>query len=220
MVLKRLRDMTVATINEGLDKIENPVVMLNQYMRDLEVEIVKAEQAITKQIVMKNRFEQMLTETKQMINKRKHQAEIALDSGEEELARKALSQKLHYEEKVKQYNEHFEDVCKQVTELNEQLHEMKEKFYEMRDRKYQLMARANSVMAKQQMNATMNRFDYESTAKGFARIEERILEMEVSSTIQRKSRYEPNEMPGADFDNHDAIDQELEAIRSAKQNAN
>ncbi len=57
MVLKRLRDITVATIHEGLNKIENPVVMLNQYLRDLEEEISRAKDSITKQIMLENIFQ-------------------------------------------------------------------------------------------------------------------------------------------------------------------
>ncbi|MFP9216828.1 PspA/IM30 family protein, partial [Enterococcus faecalis] len=44
MVLKRIRDMFVASVHEGLDKMENPKVMLNQYVRDMESDIAKAKQ--------------------------------------------------------------------------------------------------------------------------------------------------------------------------------
>lgn len=47
MVLKRIRDMFVASVHEGLDKMENPKVMLNQYVRDMESDIAKANNCET-----------------------------------------------------------------------------------------------------------------------------------------------------------------------------
>ena len=35
-IFKRMKDMTKASVNELLDKMEDPVVMLNQYLRDME----------------------------------------------------------------------------------------------------------------------------------------------------------------------------------------
>ena len=47
-IFKRVRDITVASINEILDKVEDPVAMLNQYLRDMESEIQKAEVAVAR----------------------------------------------------------------------------------------------------------------------------------------------------------------------------
>lgn len=56
MVLKRIRDMFVASVHEGLDKMENPKVMLNQYVRDMESDIAKAKQTIVKQHTIAYQF--------------------------------------------------------------------------------------------------------------------------------------------------------------------
>lgn len=41
-VFKRIKDMTKASVNDMLDKVEDPIVMLNQYLRDMEAEIHEA----------------------------------------------------------------------------------------------------------------------------------------------------------------------------------
>ena len=38
-IFKRMKDITKASLHEALDKLEDPVVMLNQYLRDMEQEI-------------------------------------------------------------------------------------------------------------------------------------------------------------------------------------
>ena len=49
-VFTRIKDMTKASINEVLDKVEDPIIMLNQYIRDMEEEIAQAEVTVAKQI--------------------------------------------------------------------------------------------------------------------------------------------------------------------------
>jgi phage shock protein A len=61
-VFKRITDMTKAGMNEMLDKVEDPVVMLNQYIRDMEEEIAQAEVTVAKQIANERKLLQRLEE--------------------------------------------------------------------------------------------------------------------------------------------------------------
>ncbi|MHB1629952.1 MAG: PspA/IM30 family protein, partial [Bacilli bacterium] len=38
-VFKRIRDITAASVNDMLDKAEDPVKMINQFLRDMDEEI-------------------------------------------------------------------------------------------------------------------------------------------------------------------------------------
>ncbi|MCY8277907.1 PspA/IM30 family protein, partial [Bacillus inaquosorum] len=100
MVLKRIRDMFVASVHEGLDKMENPKVMLNQYVRDMESDIAKAKQTIIKQHTIAYQFKKKFEEAAEVAGKRKNQAQLAFDSGEEELAKKALTEMKYLEGKA------------------------------------------------------------------------------------------------------------------------
>lgn len=71
MVLKRIRDMFVASVHEGLDKMENPKVMLNQYVRDMESDIAKAKQTIVKQHTIAYQFKKKYEEAAEVAGKRK-----------------------------------------------------------------------------------------------------------------------------------------------------
>ena len=101
MVLRRVRDMFVATVNEGLDKLENPRVMLNQYVRDMEDDIAKAKHAIIKLHPIQQGFLRQADETETFADKRKKQAELAFHAGEEELARKALTEMKYLKKSIR-----------------------------------------------------------------------------------------------------------------------
>lgn len=179
MVLKRMGDMLTATVHEGLDQLENPRIMLNQYLRDMEDELAKAKHTIARQETIAFGFERKKQEAKDYVERRRKQAQTAFDAEEEELARKALGQMKHYETKMMQYEELREKASSQVVELKEQLGELQEKFQALKDKKYALIARANAVKAKEQMHTSMSRIDSESAFRKFQRLEDRIAETEV-----------------------------------------
>ncbi|OLO36453.1 hypothetical protein BTR23_15420 [Alkalihalophilus pseudofirmus] len=213
MIFKRIRDLTVATIHDGLDQIENPVVMLNQYLRDMEKEIQSAEKAITKQMTIKGSFVKQKIEAAEFMKKRGEQAELALRAGEEELAKKALLSKKQYEEKVSQY----EDVILQnegkITELKDQLYEMRNKHQEMKDKKVVLIARANAAKTKQKMDDAMERFDHEKAQAGFQRMEEKIFEMETKVNVNKSKHELLTNGNTKELENYEPIEQEFVKLK-------
>ncbi|MFJ5964600.1 PspA/IM30 family protein [Bacillus sp. NPDC093026] len=182
MVLRRVRDLFVATVNEGLDKLENPRVMLHQYVRDMENDIAKAKHTIIKQQTIQQGFLRKADETETFAGKRKKQAQLAFDAGEEELARKALTEMKYFEKKHEEYKDSYQQSVKQMRELKEQLQQLETKLRDMKDKKQVLIARANAAQAKQHMNESMNKVDSENAYKEFRRMEYRIEEMETKAS--------------------------------------
>ncbi|MFS0656137.1 stress responsive protein LiaH [Bacillus sp. 179-C3.3 HS] len=182
MVLRRVRDMFVATVNEGLDKLENPRVMLNQYVRDMEGDIAKAKHAIIKQQTIQQGFLRKAEEAEAFAGKRKKQAELAFHAGEEELSKKALTEMKYFEEKHKEHQGAYQQSVTQMTELKEQLQHLETKLRDIKDKKQALIARANAAQAKQHMNESINKVDSESAYKEFLRMEHRIEEMETKAS--------------------------------------
>ena len=73
-IFKRLRDMTMASVNDLLDKAEDPIKMLNQFLRDMEEDIMEAESAVAKQIAIEKKFKLQFEESEEMVTKRTEQA--------------------------------------------------------------------------------------------------------------------------------------------------
>lgn len=215
-MLKRIGNMISATVNEGLDQIENPRVMLNHYLREIEGEIAKAKHAVVRQRTLEASFERKMEEAKNTAEKRKKQAQVAFDSGEENLARKALSEMKHYETKTGEYSQLHQKASEQVTELQEQLGKLEEKFQTLKDKKHALIARANAVKAKEHMHASVNRIDSESSFREFQRLEERITEMEIRTDtfLHPDLQSSPNKLNKLEY--ADDVESELEKMRASK----
>lgn len=187
-IFKRLRDLTMASINDLLDKAEDPVKMLNQFLRDMEEDIMEAESAVAKQIAIEKKFKQQAEEAEDMVNRRGEQAMKALEQGNEELARKALQDKKEHQGRYDEFKRQYDIAKTNADQLRSQLSEMKDEFTKMKNKKDLLIARAESAKAQKQINQAMSGFGTDNAAKGFDRMTEKVLQMEAEAEASKEMR--------------------------------
>jgi len=220
-VFQRIKDMTRATLNEMLDKVEDPVVMLNQYLRDMEDEIAQAEVTVAKQIASERKLLERLNEAKRLSAEREANAANALKNGQEALARQYLEEKLYHDQKAAEYSEMYNQAKEQSGELVQQLHEMKDQYYQMRNKRNELATRAQLAKAKKQMAQAVgtHTIDGGHAVRGFQRMEEKIVQMEVQAEIARRP-YVPaggygfgNPAQAADPVKQQKIDEQLQLLK-------
>ncbi|MEW9668767.1 PspA/IM30 family protein [Ammoniphilus sp. 3BR4] len=192
-IFRRVKDITKATVNEMLDHVEDPIMMLNQYLRDMEEEISHAELTLASQLAQEKKTKMLLDETLQRIEKRERQAQLAVDHGQDDMARQAIYDKQLAEEKAEQYRNNHILLVEQNQKLRQQLQELKDKYYSMKNKRSGLIVRANAAKISKRVHDALSPIQLESAARGFAKMEERILAMEVSAAVSEQMRkfYDP-----------------------------
>jgi phage shock protein A len=180
-LFKRIGDNIRANINSILDKAEDPVKMLEQYLRDMEDDIADAEVAVTKQITVVKRFQKQYEESQSMADKRESQALQALEQQREDLARRALEDKKIHQAKADDYKEQFERARENADKLKLQLQEMKDEYEQMKAKKATLVARAEAARAQKEINKVMTGFGKDTARKGFERMEDKVTQAEAEA---------------------------------------
>lgn len=214
-LFKRLRDLTMASINDLLDKAEDPVKMLNQFLRDMEEDIQEAEVAVAKQIALEKKFKQQVEEAQEMVSKRDEQALKALEQGNEDLARRALQDKKEHQSRYDELKRQYDIAKANADQLRAQLEEMKDEFGKMKTKRDLLIARAEAAKAQKQINRAMSGFGTDSASKGFGRMEDKVLQLEAeaeaSGELRSKGRSLDDEL--SQLDKNDGVEDELAALK-------
>jgi len=217
-IYKRIKDIAAADINDALDKWEDPVSMLKQYLRELQNEIDKAHDALAKQLYIENKYEKMIEETVQIIVKRNRQTELAVEKNEDDIAKLAIADRIKQEEKLLVYQQQYASIQSQTQLFCEQLEKLKEKYEELQNRRLVLMSRANVAKISSEIGKTLMTNTPEKAARGFARMEDRILQYEARAQaynhLANTSRLAPLHKLDTMFDVE--VEKELERVKNKK----
>ncbi len=174
---QRLFRIGKANANAALDKLEDPVKMIEQILRELDNDIAKVTAAVTTQMAVEKRFERELKESIDTVEKRDQQARAAIAKGEDELARQALLDKKRHSDKRDQLQINYDNAKATSEKLRKQLQDMKNKVEEMKTQKSTLIAQAQAAQATKKITQTMSGVGSSNLVDSFAKMEEKIQQM-------------------------------------------
>lgn len=182
-LFKRINDNIRANINALLDKAEDPAKLLNQYLMDMEDDIVDAESAVARQLVAVHKFKTQYEEAGEMVARREAQAMEALQQNREDLARSALEDKALHKVRADDYKVQYDKSCATGEMLKSQLKEMKDEYERLKAKRDTLVARAQAARAQKDVNSLTGGIGKGKSRQGFERMEEKVMQMEAEAQV-------------------------------------
>ncbi|MBA2874389.1 PspA/IM30 family protein [Thermaerobacillus caldiproteolyticus] len=191
----RIKNVIMADLHEMLDKKEqqNPIALLNEYLRQCEREVEKTRHLLERHYLLKEELTREYHHAKELAEKRKNQAQIASQAGESELYQFVAHEQAKYEERALHLKESLQQTIHQLEELERKYEEMKHKLKDMQIRRMELMGRENAARAHHRMNRVLEAEHYGKPYSRFIEIEQYLerLEQKVkadyySSTIDAR----------------------------------
>lgn len=187
-LFKRVKTVVDSELNSLLDKAEDPVKMLEQFMRDMESDIREAEAAVAKQIANEKMLQKKYEDAQKMVEKRDEQAIKAIEAGNDDLARRALEDKKIHSQTADTLKESYDRAKLDSDSVRKKLDEMKAEYYEMKLKKDSLKARAESAKTRTKMNRTLSGIGSDDSKHGFDRMEEKVLQYEAEAETSEDMR--------------------------------
>jgi phage shock protein A len=154
----RLKDSISADIHDLLDQKEdkNPMAVLNQYLRQSELEVEKVRKLVERQYRLKEEFTREYYQAIETAEKRKHQAEIAHKAGEASMELFASNEYEEYANRAARMKTARDDSAEQLEALEQKYEEMKRKLKDMRLKRMELMGKENMARAYSTVNRVLD----------------------------------------------------------------
>jgi len=177
----RIGTVIKANLNSLVSSAEDPEKILDQTVNDMQEDLIQLRQAVAQAIASEKRTEQQLKQNLDQANSWQDRAVLALNKGNEELAREALSRKKTLMDTANGLQAPLAQQKETVAKLRQNLTSLESKIAEARAKKDLLVARAKSAKASENINQVLNKVSPGSSLATFDRMEQKVLDMEARS---------------------------------------
>ncbi|NJL89947.1 MAG: PspA/IM30 family protein [Coleofasciculaceae cyanobacterium SM2_1_6] len=211
----RISRVVRANLNDVVSKAEDPEKILDQALIDMQEDLIELRQAVARAIATQKRTEQQYNKNLSEANTWQQRAQLALQKGEESLAKDALVRKKSLTEAANTLKAQLDQQVGQVDTLKRSLIGLESKISEAKTKKDMLKSRVAAAKAQEQLQTAVGKLGTSSAMGAFERMEEKVLELEARSQAAA-------EIGGADLENQFAllesgsgVDDELAAMKAS-----
>ena len=177
---KRISDVIAANLNDLVDRVEDPERMIKQLIREMEENISSAREGVIDAVASEKQLAKELDSQRQQAEEWQRRARLALESGNEALAREALTRKKEHDGIVANLDASWQSARRTGERLKSQLRALEAKLEEARLKKGSLVARQRAAQAREQMDQVQDRFQTGLDLNhSFGRMADKVGEMEA-----------------------------------------
>ncbi len=180
-ILDRAKRIFKANINAALSKAEDPEKMLTQIVSDMQEQIVKVRQQVAAAIADQKKIEKQWRQYEEEAKTWQERAKLALQKGNEELARQALERKNQARELADEFKIQLDKQTTAVQQLKESLRDLEMKVEEARRKKNLLIARQKRAEAQKRIHDTIAGMKEGSAFEAFERMSQKVDEIEAQA---------------------------------------
>jgi phage shock protein A len=210
----RVSRVVRANLNDLVSKAEDPEKILDQTIIDMQEDLVQMRQAVASAIASQKRTQQQYNQAQTEANNWQQRAQLALQKGDENLAREALVRKKTHSETAVALQTQLEQQNTMVDTLKRNLIALEGKISEAKTKKDMLKARASAAKANEQLQRVVGNMSTGSAMAAFDRMEEKVLQMEARSQASAELAGSSLEAQFAMLESGSDVDDELAAMKA------
>jgi phage shock protein A len=203
-----------ANINSLVGTAEDPEKILEQAVMDMQEDLVEIRQAVAGAIAAQKRTERQCSQAESTATEWYQRAQLALQKGEENLAREALTRKKSYQETATAMKGQLQQQNVVVTQLKENMRALESKISEAKSKKDMYIARARSAKASERLQEMMGNLNTGSALSAFEKMEEKVMQLEARSEAIAELGTSDLEKQFLSLESGSDVDAELAAMKA------
>lgn len=213
-LIDRLTRVIRANLNALTGQAEDPEKILEQTVMDMQEDLVSLRQAVAAAIASQKRTERQAAQAQSNGEDWYRRAQLALQQGNEALAREALTKRKSYQETATALTSQKEQQNSVVSRLKKDMQTLESKIAEVKTKKDMYIARARAAGATARLNEMLGGVNTSSSLNAFERMEEKVLQLEAQSEAIASLGTDDLQKQFAALESGDDIDAQLAAMKA------
>lgn len=210
----RISRVVRANVSSLVNQAEDPEKVLEQTVVDMQEDLIQLRQAVAQAIATQKRSERQQAQAQSLADDWQQRAQVALQKGDETLAREALVRRQSYADNAQGLKAQLGQQTQIIAKLKQNMAELESKISEARTKKDMYIARARAAKASQGLNESLGRVSTSNALGAFERMEERVHQLEAEAdAIAELSSGDDVEKQFAALESGSNIDQQLAAMK-------
>jgi phage shock protein A len=167
-----------------IDRAEDPEKMIKQVILDMENQYLQVKTQVAVSIADQHMLEKKLREQEDLAKDWMHKAEIAVDKGQDDLARAALDRFQTGQRLAQSFQEQVNDQKSQVDTLKSALFKLEQKLDEAKSKREVLLARHRRSVALDKAAKAQVALGDNSKSASFDRLKDRVQHTEAKASAE------------------------------------
>ncbi|HLO87173.1 MAG TPA: PspA/IM30 family protein [Nostocaceae cyanobacterium] len=212
-LFQRILRVIRANLNSLMGKAEDPEKVLEEAFAEMQANLVQLRQGVAVAIATQKRTERQAAAADSQASEWYRRAQLALQQGNEALARQALTKRQAYQQTSTALLNQIEQQKVVVGRLKQDMQKLELKIAEIKTRKDMFIARARSAEASYRLQEMLNEVSSPASTNLLERMEDRVLQIEAQSEAINQLSSNDLEKRFTNL-NSDSIDAELAAMKA------
>ncbi|KAH7297536.1 hypothetical protein KP509_25G000800 [Ceratopteris richardii] len=180
-IFERVVRIVKSYANALISAAEDPEKILEQTVIEMNEDLVKMRQASAQVLASQKQLENKYITAQKNADEWYARARLALQKGEEDLAREALKRRKDYEDNAKALKAQLDQQRTVVDKLISSTRLLESKIQEAKSKKDTLKARAQSAKTASKVNEMLGTVNTSSALSAFERMEEKVTALEAEA---------------------------------------
>jgi len=220
-ILERVSMVIKSNLNFMINKAEDPEKMLDQILIQMRQQLLDAKREVAVTIADEKRLGTQLEAELDQVREWERRATIAVQKGEDDLAREALRRKADHEQIAVGYKKQWDAQRESADNLKNALRALSQKIEEASRKKNLLIARQKRAQAQKHIHEVMTGLSDTSAFESFDRMASRVEQLEAQADaaveISHELTGETMEQRFRALESSTDVEQELNALKAKMQ---